>query len=108
MGNLIFSKIIKVKLNKYKVEQFKFKSSTDCTLYYNQLVKKYVDEEPKKTLSYDLDDWTSNNFLHHNMPLNISRFGDVIQLIESKQIIDLKVFKNDFSKIYTKIKDLQH
>jgi len=86
-------------MKKYKIQRLKFKNSTDCTAHYNALVKKYVED-----VSYNLNDWTSNFLTKNNKPLNISRFGNVIQIIESKQIMSLNQFKNDFSEIYNAMK----
>lgn len=108
MSSLIFSRVIKTNLKKYKVLQFKFKNSTDCTAHYNELVKKYAENVSYKHSSYNLNDWTSNSFINNNKPLNISRFGDIIQIIESKQIMNLNQFKDDFSNIYSEIKILKH
>ena len=104
MSNLILSKIIKIDSRKYKVQQFKFKNATDCTLYYNKVVKKYADDVPSEAFSYDLNDWTSNNFINNNKPLNVSRFGDIIQIIESRQIIEGSVLKHDLPELYRYLK----
>lgn len=108
MSSLIFSKVIKTNLKKYKIQQFKFKNSTDCTAHYNQLVKKYAEDVSNVYSSYNLNDWTSNYFIKNNKPINISRFGDVIQITESKQLMNLNQFKGDFSEIYSELKKIKN